>query len=153
MEILHFPNIFGIRINNSLRTDRIKCKLGYAELHKPAPGFGPGETVGSLFLFSRRDSASLLIFRSWWIPGRKVIRKESSWSSSSSSSSSPRWRSTSSSSVRPSRRTWWGASGERNFYIFLLTWSSLVRLHISHLFNSSLHVSSSFNGSWLSGRK
>ena len=24
---------------------RIKCKLGYAELHKPAPGFGPGETV------------------------------------------------------------------------------------------------------------
>ena len=25
---------------------RIKCKLGYAELHKPAPGFGPGEEVG-----------------------------------------------------------------------------------------------------------
>ena len=23
---------------------RIKCRLGYAELHKPAPGFGPGET-------------------------------------------------------------------------------------------------------------
>ena len=22
---------------------RIKCRLGYAELHKPAPGFGPGE--------------------------------------------------------------------------------------------------------------
>ena len=25
---------------------KIKCKLGYAELHKPAPGFGPGEEVG-----------------------------------------------------------------------------------------------------------
>ena len=24
---------------------RIKCRLGYAELHKPAPGFGPGEEV------------------------------------------------------------------------------------------------------------
>ena len=26
-------------------TKQIKCKLGYAELHKPAPGFGEGETV------------------------------------------------------------------------------------------------------------
>ena len=24
---------------------RIKVKLGYAELHKPAPGFGPGDSV------------------------------------------------------------------------------------------------------------
>ena len=24
---------------------KIKCKLGYAELHKPAPGYGPGEEV------------------------------------------------------------------------------------------------------------
>ena len=53
--MLHFPPIFWIRINHSLRTGRIKCKLGYAELHKPAPGFGPGETVGPLFLFSHRD--------------------------------------------------------------------------------------------------
>ena len=31
---------------------KIKCKLGYAELHKPAPGFGPGEEVGSLSMSS-----------------------------------------------------------------------------------------------------
>ena len=30
---------------------RIKCRLGYAELHKPAPGFGPGEAEVSYNLF------------------------------------------------------------------------------------------------------
>ncbi len=25
--------------------EQIKCKLGHAELHKPAPGFGDGEAV------------------------------------------------------------------------------------------------------------
>ena len=24
---------------------KIKCRLGYAEIHKPAPGYGPGEEV------------------------------------------------------------------------------------------------------------
>ena len=30
-------------MTTTMRMSRIKCRLGYAELHKPAPGFGPGE--------------------------------------------------------------------------------------------------------------
>ena len=36
---------------------KIKCRLGYAELHKPAPGFGPGEAVSWFEVtFERRQT-------------------------------------------------------------------------------------------------
>ena len=50
---IHIVRINIVRTNIVvLKIVRIKCRLGYAEVHKPAPGFGPGEVeVGTVDQF------------------------------------------------------------------------------------------------------
>ena len=51
---------------------RIKCRLGYAELHKPAPGFGPGEEVGRVLLNLEKRKE---MFCHTWRKGRNFFAK------------------------------------------------------------------------------
>ena len=50
---------------------KIKCKLGYAELHKPAPGFGPGEEV------TNREGGGVIIFQYFICYNERIIQKSS----------------------------------------------------------------------------